>query len=116
MIKLNKQFCNYNSKRESLIDKMICLVNKKMNFSLISYLLLFCLLGAIFFLVKFDITQKYHNIVNIAMAESINGTDNADNITGTINKDVIKGLNGNDTISGKEAGDDISGGSGDDLM
>jgi Ca2+-binding RTX toxin-like protein len=117
MVKINKQFCNCNSKRKLLTDKMIYLGNKKkMNFSLISYLFLFCLLGAIFFLVKFDITQKYPNIINIAMADTINGTENADNLTGTINKDIIKGLNGNDTITGKEAGDDISGGSGDDII
>ena len=117
MVNINKQFCNCNSKRKLLTDKMIYLGNKKkMNFSLISYLFLFCLLGAIFFLVKFDITQKYPNIINIAMADTINGTENADNLTGTINKDIIKGLDGNDTINGKEAGDDISGGSGDDLI
>ena len=57
-----------------------------------------------------------NNIVNLAWANEINGTDNSDNITGTQSKDVIKGLNGNDTITGKEAGDDISGGSGNDTI
>ena len=57
-----------------------------------------------------------HNIIDIAWAENINGTENGDNISGTINKDVIKGLDGNDTLAGKEAGDNISGGSGDDMI
>ena len=60
--------------------------------------------------------KQERNIIHLAWAEEINGTNNADNINGTINKDIIKGLDGNDTINGKEAGDDISGGSGDDLI
>jgi len=37
--------------------------------------------------------QEYHsNIVNMAWAENLNGTENADNITGTINQDIIRGL------------------------
>jgi Ca2+-binding RTX toxin-like protein len=57
-----------------------------------------------------------YNILNMAWANEINGTNKSDNITGTQSNDIIKGLNGNDTIIGKEAGDDISGGSGDDII
>jgi Ca2+-binding RTX toxin-like protein len=115
MVKRNKKFCSYNSKRESIANHLVVFKNRKVDFLLISLLFLIWMFGTLFLLVEFD-TKPGHNIVNKVWADVINGTENADNITGTINKDIIKGLGGNDTISGKEAGDDISGGSGDDII
>jgi Ca2+-binding RTX toxin-like protein len=112
---MNKKLYNCNSKRKSIADHVVVFKNKKVDLPLISLLFLFWMCGTLFLLVEFD-TKYHHNIINIAWADAINGTENADNITGTINKDIIKGLNGNDTISGMESGDDISGGSGDDII
>ena len=114
MVKIDTIFCNNNTKRE-LISDLVSFKNKKITFSLISYLFLFCFSGTLFLLVEFD--TKYHfNMINIIWADTVNGTENADNITGTIIKDLIKGLSGNDTISGLGGGDDISGGSGNDII
>jgi hypothetical protein len=114
MVNLNKKSCNYNAKKESIID-LVYFTKKKFVFPLISHLFLIWMFGTFFVLIAFD-TKYDLSIINIVWADVINGTENADNITGTINKDLIKGLGGNDTISGKGGGDDISGGSGDDII
>jgi hypothetical protein len=110
-----------------VINKVIVYLNNKDKYTpktLTINLSLFYLLGSLFFIFigidfvedKQQLQQHQHNIINIAWAENINGTENADNITGTINQDKIKGFGGNDTIAGLEAGDNISGGSGDDVI
>jgi len=114
MVKINTIFCNNSTNRQS-ISGLAYFKNKKITFSLISYLFLFCLFGTIFLLVEFD-TKHHFNIINLIWADTLNGTENADNITGTIIKDFIKGLSGNDTIFGLGGGDDISGGSGNDII
>ncbi len=83
------------------------------------YISMLCMFSFLFVVsIEIDLIKQNgkHNIIDIAWAENINGTENGDNISGTINKDVIKGLDGNDTLAGKEAGDNISGGSGDDMI
>ena len=67
MVKIDTIFCNNNTKRE-LISDLVYFKNKKITFSLISYLFLFCLFGTLFLLVEFD--TKYHfNIINTVWAD-----------------------------------------------
>ena len=89
---------------------------RSFEFSKILYFSLVFISASLVMSLIFNGEESELNTINLALAEEINGTNNADNINGTINKDIIKGLNGNDTIYGKEAGDDISGGSGNDLI
>ena len=95
-------------------------INNKIKFQKKHFYISMLCMFSFLFIVSIEIgvnkQEQKHDIIDIAWADDINGTENADNISGTINKDVIKGLNGNDTLAGKEAGDDISGGSGDDTI
>ena len=69
MVKIDTIFCNNNTKRESISD-LVSFKNKKITFSLISYLFLFCFFGTLFLLVEFD--TKYHiNIINIIWADAL---------------------------------------------
>jgi Ca2+-binding RTX toxin-like protein len=114
-----------------IINQVLIHLNNKKNLDIsttFTYQLLFCLVGSLFFVfVGIDFIgeqgqlqqqqqEHQYNIINIAWAENINGTENSENITGTKNQDKIKGFGGNDTIAGKEGGDNISGGSGDDII
>ena len=95
-------------------------INNKIEFQKQHFYISMLCMFSFFFVVSIEIDplnqEDKHNIIDIAWADAINGTENTDNITGTINKDVIKGLDGNDTLAGLEAGDNISGGSGDDKI
>ena len=108
----NKEILNSNYKKKKFIS----------NYFIYIFLVILSIFGSISLVeLEIDFIQnKYNIIVNTvwaaALAEEINGTENADTINGTINKDIIKGLEGNDTLAGREAGDDISGGSGDDTI
>ena len=117
-MKSNRKKSNFNN-TNSIIYKLFLLYNRNLYFpkDLISYLSLFCIFAS-FFIAFIEIDDKYgkHNIIDIAWADEINGTEQADTITGTANRDIIRGFYGNDAISGKEAGDNISGGSGDDMI
>ena len=88
MVKIDTIFYNNNTKRESISD-LVYFKNKKITFSLISYLFLFCLFGTLFLLVEFD-TKHHINIINTVWADEINGTENVDNITGTLIKDLYQ--------------------------
>ncbi len=130
MVKINRKNClNCNELHLIIINKVIMYLNNKKNVNisktLTTYLSLSCILGSLFFIfIGIDyvgeqqlLQQQYqYNIINIAWADDLNGTENADNITGKQNQDKIKGFGGNDTIAGLEAGDNISGGSGDDVI
>ena len=129
MVKINRKNClNYNELNLLIVNKVLVYLNNKKNVNISKtftmYLSLFCMLGSLFFiLIGLDSIneqqrqQQYqYNIINIAWADNLNGTENADNITGKQNHDKIKGFGGNDTIAGLEAGDHISGGSGDDII
>src|SRR5688500_18865149 len=109
----NKEIPNCNYKKKEFIP----------SYSIYVFIYLLSIFGSISLVeLEIDFIQnKYNNIIvntvwAAALADEINGTENADTINGTINKDVIKGLDGNDTLAGKEAGDNISGGSGDDMI
>lgn len=109
----NKEIPNCNYKKKEFIP----------SYSIYVFIYLLSIFGSISLVeLEIDFIQnKYNNIIvttvwAAALADEINGTENADTINGTINKDIIKGLDGNDTLAGKEAGDDISGGSGDDTI
>src|SRR5215211_5589273 len=125
MEKINNQYINYNTSIFLTVAHYFfsSYIRNSSRSKTFFYNSLFCLIGSMFFLsIGIDFKglqqeQEYHsNIVNMAWAENLNGTENADNITGTINQDIIRGFGGNDTLAGKEAGDDISGGSGDDTI
>ena len=117
MKSLKKPF-NYNDNySSSMINNFIISnMNNSFEFSKILYFSLVFIAASLVMSLIFNVEDQELNTINLALAEEINGTNNADNINGTINKDIIRGLNGNDTINGKEAGDDISGGSGNDLI
>lgn len=51
--------------------------------------------------IEIDFKYWKHNIIDIASADGINGTEQADTIIGTANRDIIRGFYGNDAISGK---------------
>jgi hypothetical protein len=117
--KLNKSYANIFS----ITSNFSLLSNKNPKGSKFNFKPLLCLISAsffvflgIYFLGEYQLQENKDNIIHLAWAENLNGTDNGDNINGTTNQDTIKGLNGNDTIKGNEAGDDISGGSGDDFI
>jgi Ca2+-binding RTX toxin-like protein len=128
MVKINRKNClNYNELNLLIVNKAIIYLKDKKNLNIstfTTYFSLFCMLGSLFFIfIGIDFIneqqrqQQYqYNIINIAWADNLNGTENADNITGKQDHDKIKGFDGNDTIAGKEAGDNISGGSGDDII
>jgi len=105
----NKRILNFNDQKKFLIYNMFCIK------LFVIYVVVSIFLTNTIVIFSQDV---HNNTVNDvwAIAEEINGTENADNITGTINKDFINGLNGNDVLIGKEAGDDISGGSGNDTI
>jgi Ca2+-binding RTX toxin-like protein len=106
-----KSLLNFNDKKKFLTYNLFCI-----EFCMLCIFVSILLINPI---VIFSQDRHNNNIVVNdvwAVAEEINGTENADNITGTINKDFINGLNGNDNLIGKEAGDDISGGSGNDTI
>ena len=109
---------NYNDNYSSSMINNFIISNMNSSFkcSKILYFSLVFISASLVMSLIFNGEDQELNTINLALAEEINGTNNADNINGTINKDIIKGLNGNDTINGKEAGDDISGGSGNDLI
>lgn len=117
MKSLKKPF-NYNDNySSSMINNFIISnMNNSFEFSKIFYFSLVFIAASLVMSLIFNGEDQELKTINLALAEEINGTNNADNINGTINKDIIRGLNGNDTINGKEAGDDISGGSGNDLI
>lgn len=117
MKSLKKPF-NYNDNySSSMINNFIISnMNNSFEFSKIFYFPLVFIAASLVMSLIFNGEDQELKTINLALAEEINGTNNADNINGTINKDIIRGLNGNDTINGKEAGDDISGGSGNDLI
>ena len=98
----NKEIPNCNYKKEFIPS-----------YSIYVFIYIVSIFGSISLLeLEIDFIQnKYNNIIvntvwAAALADEINGTENADNITGTIDKDIINGLNGNDTLAGKEAGDE----------
>ncbi len=131
MVKIERNNCfNCNQIYLLLTNRKIIYSNMKKNVIIYKtftnyYFSQFWLIGSLFFVFicfnfigeeKEGQQQYQYNIINMAWADEINGTENADTLNGTIDRDKIKGFGGNDIISGREADDDISGGSGEDTI
>ena len=104
LLVINKVIMYLNNKKDKDTSKTLT-INHSLSYFLGS--LFFIFIGIDFVDQEKQQLQQEHqyqyNIINIAWAENMTGTENADNLTGTSNKDKIQGF-------------DISGGSGDDLI